>query len=395
MRRPRLRAHFAHRFGEAGPRAHFAHRFGEAGLRAHFAHHFGETGLSVVMRLCVVAVVLATSGGRAQASRFEWSGAEPGAAQDQSADPSTVIAEARRLIAQGQPRPAIEKLKALGDTPRTDVAQLLGVAYYHADDYGRAIEYLSPIVVKLPEGSIERKETVQVLGLSSFLAGRFADAVPWLEATRAWAGNAELGYILGQAYVQTHQPDRARDAFAQTYGVPADSAAAHLITAQMMIRLEFEPFAESELKRAIEKDPRLPQAHALLGQIAIFRGRLDEGIALTEREIAMNPANAMAFYQLGDAKVRQSKWDEGIAALQKSIWLNPFYSAPYIVLGRAYMKKGEPATAEGMLTRAIQYDPNNRSAHYLLAQLFQQTGRLTDAKREFAIAESLQSQPGR
>ena len=107
-------------------------------------------------------------------------------------------------------------------------------------------------------------------------------------------------------------------------------------------------------------------AHSLLGQIAIFNGRLDEGIALTEREIALNPANAMALYQLGDARVRQAKWDEGIQALQKSIWLNPYYSAPYIVLGRAYMKKGQPATAEGMLTRAIQYDPNNKSAHYLL-----------------------------
>ena len=54
-------------------------------------------------------------------------------------------------------------------------------------------------------------------------------------------------------------------------------------------------------------------AHSLLGQIAIFNGRLDEGIALTEREIALNPANAMALYQLGDARVRQAKWDEGIA----------------------------------------------------------------------------------
>ena len=128
--------------------------------------------------------------------------------------------------------------------------------------------------------------------------------------------------------------------------------------------------------------------------MALFRGRLDEAVALTEREISLNPANALAFSQLGDARMRQSKWDEGIAALQKSIWLNPFYSAPYILLGKAYMKKGQPATAEGMLTRAIQYDPNNRAAHYLLGQLLQQMGRPADAKRHFDIAERLQGSAG-
>ena len=81
-------------------------------------------------------------------------------------------------------------------------------------------------------------------------------------------------------------------------------------------------------------------------------------------------------------------------ALQKSLWLNPYYSGPYILLGRLYMKKGQPATAEGMLRRAIQYDPSNRSAHYLLGQLFQQTGQLDEAKREFALPIPF-SQPGR
>jgi tetratricopeptide (TPR) repeat protein len=320
------------------------------------------------------------------------------AAQDppsQSSAPDA-LADARQLINQDKPKAAIDKLNALGAAGGPDVARLLGVAYYHADDYARAIEHLAPIVGTLAEGSLDRREAVQVLGLSEFLTGHFADAVPLLEETRKWATtNSELGYVLGQAYVQTRQPDKAREVFASTFGVPPGSAAAHLVTAQMMIRLEFEPFAETELKHAIEKDPALPMAHALLGQIAIFRGRLDEGIALTEREIALNPGNAMALYQLGDARVRQSKWDEGIAALQKSIWLNPFYSAPYIVLGRAYMKKGQPATAEGMLTRAVQYDPNNRSAHYLLGQLYQQTGREPEASREFAVAERLQDQPGR
>lgn len=321
------------------------------------------------------------------------------AAQDKGAGgeagSNAVLTEARLLINQGQPRLAIQKLEALEERTRPDVAHLLGVAYYHADDHLRAIEQLTPLVAAWPAESLQRREAVQILGLCNFIVGRFAEAIPFLEATRVWAANPELGYVLGQAYVQTHKPDRAREVFAAAFGVGIDSPAAHLVAAQMMIRLEFEEFAESELKRAIEKDPELPQAHALLGQMAIFRGRLDEGIEWTERELALNPGNAMAFHQLGDALVRQGKWDEGIVALQKSIWLNPFYSAPYIVLGKAYMKKGQPATAEGMLTRAIQYDPNNRTAHYLLGQLFQQMGRLEEAKREFAIAERLQGQPGR
>jgi tetratricopeptide (TPR) repeat protein len=317
-------------------------------------------------------------------------------AQENAARPATAIAEARRLIDQGQARAAIEKLKAVGDPISVDVAHLIGVAYYHADDHVRAIEQLTAVLGKLPEGSVNRREAMQILGLSHFIVGHFTEAVPFLEATRVWAAdNLELGYVLGQTYVQVRQPDRARATFARTFGVAADSAAAHLVAAQMMIRLNFEDFAEAELTRAIEKDPKLPQAHVLLGQLAMFRGRLTEAITLTEREIALNPGNAMALAQLGDALVRQSKWDEAVVALQKSIWLNPFYSAPYILLGKAYMKKEQPATAEGMLSRAIQYDPNNRAAHYLLGQLFQQMGRVVEAKREFEIAERLQGQLGR
>ena len=199
----------------------------------------------------------------------------------------------------------------------------------------------------------------------------------------------QLAYALAQAYLQTRQVDaRARRA-APIVQVAPQSAAAHLIAAQMMIRLELDSLAEPELTRALEKDPRLPSANLLLGQIALFRGRIAGSIAFTTRELAINPASAMAFSQLGDAYVRQAQWDDAIATLQKSIWLNPYYSAPYILLGRAYMKKAQPAVAEGMLRRAIEFDPNNRAAHYLLAQLLQQTGREEDAKREFEIAERL------
>lgn len=309
---------------------------------------------------------------------------------------AAVIQKARELVNGGRPAEAIEALAPLAAAGSLEARLALGVAYYHGDDYPRAIAQLTSVAALFPDGSAERREAEQVLGLSQFIAGRFDDAIPLLEATRRWAtDNAELGYVLGQAYVQTRQPDLARETFARTFGVDAGSAAAHLIAAQMMIRLEFEALAKAELASALAKNPSLPQAHALVGQIALFRGRLDEAVQEFERELAVNPGNAMALYQLGDARVRQGRWGDGIDALQKSIWLNPYYSAPYIVLGKAYLQQDQPATAEGMLRRAVEYDPNNRSAHYLLAQVLQRLGRAEEARNEFAVAERLQGQPGR
>ena len=331
--------------------------------------------------------------------RADTVGQHRGGRQSQTSSDRQVEEHRRRCAVAdrfGPPREAIGKLDALGrpDDPR--IAHLLGVAAYHADDYARAIATLGPLENKFPDGSIEHREIVQVLGLSLFLAGRLDEAIPKLEATRAWAAtNLELAHILGQAYLQTGRIGPARQAFARTFNVAEDSAAAHLVTAQMMIRLQLEALAQDEFKRAIAKDPAVPQANLLLGQLALFRGQFDESITFTRRELAIAPGSATASYQLGDAYVRQSRWDDAIASLQQSLWLNPFFSGPYILLGKAYMQKGQPATAEGMLRRAIEYDPNNRTAHYLLAQLLQQAGRVEEARQEFAIAERLQGQPGR
>ena len=304
------------------------------------------------------------------------------------------LAEARRLINAGEAKTALAKLRDLPPDPdgarQVQITHLLGVAYYHADEPAKAVDTLRPIVDRLPAESIERREAEQILGLASFVLGRFADAIPRLEATRRWTpDNLELTYALGQAYIQTQQPDEARRIIASAYRVAPDSAAAYLIAAQMMVRLEMEEQATAALTKALAIDPRMPNANYLLGQMALFRGRLPEAITLTERELALNPGHAMGWSQLGDAYTRQAKWEEAIAALQKSIWLNPYYSAPYILLGRSYVKTEQPARAESMLRRAIQYDPNNRSAHYLLAQVLQQMGRTEEAKREFDIAERL------
>lgn len=304
---------------------------------------------------------------------------------------AAALGEARRLVNAGKPDAAIEALRTL-PVADAQAALLRGVAHYHANHPVQAIDALTGALPKLPEGSLERREAVQVLGLASYLAGRIADAIPYLEQTREWAeANPELSYVLGMAYVQTRQADKARDTWARSFGVPPASAAAHLLAAQMMVRAELDELADAELKRALALDPRLPRANLLLGQTALFRGRLDEAVALFKRELEVSPGDAMAFYRLGDAYTRQLKWDDALAALQKSVWINPYYSGPYILLGRTYMKKGDLAAAEGMLRQAVAYDPNNKAAHYLLGQLLQQAGRADEARRELETAERLQA----
>jgi tetratricopeptide (TPR) repeat protein len=279
--------------------------------------------------------------------------------------------------AQPQPPPA---------TPITHARALLD-----AGKPADAITLLQPIVAQLPKESADRREAVQVLALSHYLAGHIAESIPWLEEVRASApADMKVAYALAMAYAQTRQSDKARDAIARTFQLSADSAAAYLLTGQMMNRLELEDLAEAALRQALTKDPKLPEAHFLLGQIAVFRSRLDEGLALMRAELALNPAHGMALYWIGDIYTRQAKWTEAIAVLQQSIWINPYFSGPYILLGKAFAKTNQPAAAEDMLRHAIQYDPNNKTAHYLLAQLLQQAGRVEEARKEFDIAARLQ-----
>ena len=330
--------------------------------------------------LCAVWLLLMTGLVAAQGNR-----AAPQAA------PSP-LAEAQALLAAGKTDAAIAALRAVPKSEATDaqVSHLLGVAYYQKGDYPHAIEYLYASAKQANAGTPQYRQAVQLLGMSHYFLGHSKEAVTYLEQVRGWSpDNTENAYVLGVSYLLTQDADNARRNFARMFALPADAAAAYLINAQMMVRQGLEESAEKELARALELDPKLPQANYLLGELAIYHANLDRGVELLKKEIALNPGFAMAYYMLGEAYSRQLKWDDAIAPLQKSIWLNPFFSGPYIALGKVYLKKSDLGNAESMLRRALAMDPNNYSGHHLLAQVLQQQNRMAEAKKEFDAAESL------
>jgi len=300
------------------------------------------------------------------------------------------FAEARRLSQQGQNAEALAQLQGLA-AKNPDLAGLaheLGIAYYKSGDYLKAIDALR----KATQEDSKDNEAIQLLGLSNYLAGRPAEAIPFLEKVQGWypRANVDASYILGVCYIQAKDYPHARQSFARMFEVPPESPAAYLFTARMLLRQEFDPIAEEYAQKAIDLDPKLPLAHHFLGELYLYKSKIPEAISNFEKELAVNPGHAATYYKLADAYSRIQKFDAAERLLQRSIWLDATSTGPYILMGKVLEKKGEPELAVRALQHALAMDPNNSVTHHLLGQAYQDMGRIEDAERERKLAQQLQ-----
>lgn len=299
--------------------------------------------------------------------------------------------QVHRLTEQGKFDEALAALNEIGksDPSAKNLFHEFGVLYYRKGDYLNAVASLQKALAENPNDG----EATQLTGLSLYLAGKPTDAIPYLEKVQSWypSASVDASYILGVAYIQTKNYEKARGAFAKMFSVPRDSAAAYLFTARLLLRLDFGPVAEEYGKKAVELDPKLPLAHQLLGELYLYQSKVPEASAQFEQELALNPGNPVAYYKLADAYSRVQKFDQAEKLLQRSIWLDATSTGPYILLGKVLQKKGETQLAIRALQRAISMDPNNSIPHHLLGQAYRDLGRAEDAERELKLAEQLQS----
>jgi tetratricopeptide (TPR) repeat protein len=305
--------------------------------------------------------------------------------------PASDFAAARLLMQQGKIDEAISQLQTLqANTPELKGLDLeLGTAYYKKGEYAKAIEFLK----KASAADANSGEAVQLLGLSFYLGGHPADAIPLLEKVQGWfpRANVDASYILGTCYIQTKDYPHARVAFAKMFDVPSDSAASYLFTARMLLRQEFDPVAEEYAQKAAILDPKLPLVHFLLGELFLYKSRIPEAVTEFKKELAVNPAHAATYYKLADADSRIQKYDDAERLLQRSIWLDATSTGPYILMGKVLEKKGEFELAVRALQRAATMDPNNPTTHHLLGQAYRDMGKKEEAENELKLAEQLQT----
>jgi adenylate cyclase len=146
-------------------------------------------------------------------------------------------------------------------------------------------------------------------------------------------------------------------------------------------------------QKAIAMDDSLPEAHRILGDIYLYRKDLGWARKEIEKAIALDPNYADGLAGLGEVLIWAGEHDKGIALVKKAMQLNPHHHAWYFyILGVAYASKERYEDAIEILDRALIRNPDFLPTHLVLAILYGATGRKEECQS--AVVKILRISPG-
>jgi len=184
---------------------------------------------------------------------------------------------------------------------------------------------------------------------------------------------------------------------------PANVGLAHTYNATWLNPQQYEPIARehqeqatidralSLARRAVQLDPNLPDAHAMLAWVLHWQYRRAESMAEFERAFELNPN--LAEGRFGHALIHNGRTAEGIEYMRRIMRLDPFHSDLYFSwLGFACYLSGRDAEALENLRTGASRMPRFTPAHVWLAAAAARSGLDEEARR--AAAEVVRLEPG-
>jgi tetratricopeptide (TPR) repeat protein len=155
---------------------------------------------------------------------------------------------------------------------------------------------------------------------------------------------------------------------------------------------ESSPEAKAAATKALVLDPRLGEAHAILGQV---KSHYDFDFPGAQREflkaIELNPNYANAhFYNAGGYLTPMGRHAEAVAEMKKALQLDPLSSASNGYMGMTYLLAGDYQKSVQQLQHTIDLDPTFPLAHFFFASCLTEIGKYEQAIDQMQKAELLE-----
>jgi TolB-like protein/Tfp pilus assembly protein PilF len=156
---------------------------------------------------------------------------------------------------------------------------------------------------------------------------------------------------------------------------------------------ESVPPARAALKKALELDDSLAEAHASSGLLDTFECRLDRAISDFERAIQLKPNYATAHHWLMFGRLSLGHLDQAIEEGKRALKLDPLSPIINADFAWTYFCARRFDKAERQARKTLEIDPQFFLAHYYLGQVLQFKGQLSEAIAEFQKAVDLNGDP--
>jgi tetratricopeptide (TPR) repeat protein len=282
---------------------------------------------------------------------------------------------------------AFQAAKKLAQTmPEIDLN--LGLAYYHKQEFAKAIPEFSQVVLSRQDDYQAR----YLLGISYFMEDDCQHATDALEPLAGGEKkNLDFLFVQGICYGKLKREKESEEVFGQLVRVGGDTAYLHLLLGKAYLDLYENQHAITELRRCISLGPKLGFAHFNLGVAYQRIGMLQEARKEFDTEMTITPQEPWSYENRGEVCLDLGQTDAAVRFFRLALARRPRLPKSLAGLGKAYIRKGQTAQGIRYLKDAIAIEPGTATFHYQLGQAYLKAGEREEAKQEMATAENLQA----
>lgn len=210
----------------------------------------------------------------------------------------------------------------------------------------------------------------------------------------AYAGLAAATAILAQVPNDGMLPrdanPKAKDAAQRALQLNPRLSEAHAVLGNVAMSYDWDlAVAETELRRAIELNPNDPTAHEWYGQMLMVEGRNNESLTEARHALDLDPVSPIFLAALAETYYYGRAYDAAIEEAQQVVKLHPDFLPAQFWLGSAYREKKMYAQAIERFQSARQLSHDNPAMVMAYGHAQALAGNAPEARKALQKLEQL------
>jgi tetratricopeptide (TPR) repeat protein len=187
---------------------------------------------------------------------------------------------------------------------------------------------------------------------------------------------------LGRGYMQNYRLPHAEKCLKMLVDEEPDHADAWFWRAQIFDLLGSQGETIRLYQRALDIEPSNDDRRLALAQYLLHANQTREAMGHFERLQERLPQNPDVMVGLAGCYLEAGRLEDGAALLDQALALEPNHVNGLTQMGRLTLLQGDAAGAEAWARKALVGEPSERSAHYLLFQCLERRGNKAEARKQ-------------